>query len=145
MNNIFSEKILVSKVYNLLKRRGYAVAKEVPFLSRSIDLVCRNKNGEIVAIEIKIKKWDKALKQAKYCLLGTSKVYVYLSSVTVTKEIKESFGGIGVGLTVINIGTNGRICTSSILEPTNHSIEWMPFRDMLTNSFFRRLHNRGKS
>jgi len=144
MNNIFSEKILVSKVYNLLKRRGYAVAKEVPFVSRSIDLVYRNRNSEIVAIEIKIKKWDTALKQARYCLLGTSKVYVYLSNATVTEEIKESFRRIGLGLAVINIGTNGKISISCVLEPTNHSIEWMPFRNRLTNSFFHRLHTGGK-
>lgn len=142
MNNIPSEKVLLSKVYNLLKRRGYAVTKEVPFLSRSIDLVYKDKNNEIVAIEIKIKKWDRALKQARYCLLGTSRVYVYLSNVIVTEKIKESFKKIGLGLAVINTGSNGKISISHILEPTNDLIEWMPLRNALASNFYCRLCKR---
>jgi DNA-binding sugar fermentation-stimulating protein len=48
-----SEKKLVENIISHLKGKGYFVATEVPFLSRSIDIVYQTKKKEIVAIELK--------------------------------------------------------------------------------------------
>ena len=55
-----------------------SIAREVPFLSRCIDLVLLTKTQEAIAIEFKIKNWRKAIEQAKNHMLGADKVYICL-------------------------------------------------------------------
>lgn len=59
------------------KREGYNVEREVPMRNKVIDIVCQS-NKEIIAIEVKVRNWKKALKQAVIYQLCANKTYVAL-------------------------------------------------------------------
>ncbi len=103
-----SEKKLVENIISHLKGKGYFVATEVPFLSRSIDIVYQTKKKEIVAIEAKMDHCKKALNQAKYCMLGASRVYVCLPERKITEKIKKRYLEMGVGLIHADKPSNGK-------------------------------------
>ncbi len=65
-NKYKTERYLVENIVSYLTKKGYQIAIEVPFLSRSIDIVYQTKRGEIVAIEAKMDYCKRAFNQAKY-------------------------------------------------------------------------------
>ena len=102
------EKTLVKNLVSYLKKKGHRVKLEVPFLYRSIDIVYKTKRGELVAIEVKMDHCKKALDQAKYCLLGASRVYVCLPKRKITCNIREKFLNMDIGLIHANKRSNDR-------------------------------------
>jgi hypothetical protein len=70
---------MVDECYNYLSKKEdlYTdIAREVPFLSRCIDLVLISNKREIITIEFKVKNWREAIGQAKDHMLGADKVYI---------------------------------------------------------------------
>jgi len=49
---------------------------EVPFATRSIDMVMINNNKEIISIEFKLKNWSRAIEQARVDTSGADKSYI---------------------------------------------------------------------
>jgi hypothetical protein len=63
--------------YFLSKNGKYeCIVREVPFLSRCIDLVLITREYQTITIEFKINNWRKALEQAKNHKLGADKSYI---------------------------------------------------------------------
>lgn len=63
----------------LLNLKSYTnVVREVPFLSRCIDMVMITQENETITIEFKIKDWRHALEQVKSHKLGADKAYICL-------------------------------------------------------------------
>jgi len=107
-NKYQTERYLVKNIVSYLKKKGYQIALEVPFLSRSIDIVYQTKKGEIVAIEAKMDYCKRAFNQAKYCLLGASRVYVCLPERRVAENIRQRFLNMGIGVIHTDKPSNGR-------------------------------------
>lgn len=93
------ENDLVKRSISLLKKEKYCkeIKKEIPFLSRCIDVVYINQYDEVVSIEFKIKDVHHAIEQAKNHKLGADKSYICLpkrklSEKTMNEIINENLG-----------------------------------------------------
>ena len=76
MHPFFLELELIKPVSDYLKNKGYQVFHEIKIGFCRADLV-GFKNDEVVAVELKLSDWKKAIKQAKNYQLGAD--YVYLA------------------------------------------------------------------
>lgn len=77
----------------------YKVELEIPIYRNRIDLVAYN-DEEIIAVELKLKNWKRALRQAAYYQLGADFSYIampFYSAVEVFKR-KQYLEKEGVGL-----------------------------------------------
>lgn len=98
------EKILVEKVAEYFKSKGYVVYKEVRIPTappRYIDLLALN--GKVLAIEVKVSDWKTALKQANLYTLIADKSYVAIweKKRKVVLENIELFKQFGIGIILV--------------------------------------------
>ncbi|MEG9429966.1 MAG: hypothetical protein VZQ61_03470 [Christensenellaceae bacterium] len=93
------EKVLQ---YLLTNKDYLLVGEEIPFLSRCIDIVVLNKNEEIISIELKIKDWKHAIKQAANHKLGSDYAYICLPKRKLTEVLEKSICEAKVGLMMYN-------------------------------------------
>jgi hypothetical protein len=74
------------------------IVREVPFLSRCIDVVLITTSGITITIEFKINDWKHAIEQAKTHMLGTDKAYVCLPRKTPSDEMISMLKDAQIGL-----------------------------------------------
>lgn len=98
------EKEIVPKVKKFFGKRGYKTYREVRIKRRRMDLVCLEGN-ELVAIEVKVKNWKRALQQAVVYRLCADKVWVSIWHKNVHNIEKGLFDKYGIG--VLNIKKEG--------------------------------------
>jgi len=91
------EKEIYPQIESYLENEGFNYSREVKFLTRHIDLVCVN-GEKIIAIEVKIKDWKRALQQALTCRLCAHEVYVAMWHEFTHRVPVELFGEYGIGL-----------------------------------------------
>ena len=82
------------------------VVREVPFLSRCIDIVIITKEFKSITIEFKIKDWRKAIEQAKNHKLGADKSYICLPEKKINKELVRLLEQEQIGLYIYNPNTS---------------------------------------
>ncbi len=66
---------LIEPLTAYFETRGYSVKLEVPVYRNRADMVAYN-DDELIAIELKLKNWKRALRQASYYQLGTDYSYI---------------------------------------------------------------------
>jgi hypothetical protein len=66
---------LVEPVSQYFSDSGYSIALEVPVYRNRADLVAYTET-ELIAVELKLKKWQRALRQAGYYQLGADYTYI---------------------------------------------------------------------
>ena len=69
------ENDLYRPMYNYFKKRNYSIEFEVPIHCNRIDLVAYNQI-HLIAVELKLKNWHRALRQATYYQLGADFSYI---------------------------------------------------------------------
>lgn len=74
------------------------VVREVPFLSRCIDMVMITQEKETITVEFKIKNWRHALEQVKSHKLGADKAYICLPIKKPSEELLYALTKEHVGL-----------------------------------------------
>ncbi len=94
---MYSEKAMYAPLESYFHSRGFQTFREVPLLTRRIDLLGVNHSG-ITAVELKVKNWQKALQQALSYRLCANKVYVAVSEEFVHRVDTELFGHYGIGI-----------------------------------------------
>lgn len=83
--------------------RDYIKKREVPLISRKIDLLMLElSSNEIIAIEVKVTNWRKALKQASCYLLCADRAYVALWHDFIHRINPQAFDKEGIGLLEVN-------------------------------------------
>jgi len=92
-----SEKAMYAPLESYFRGRGFQTFKEVPLLTRRIDLLGVN-HSDIAAVELKVKNWQKALQQALSYRLCANKVYVAVSKAFVHRIDTEVFRHYGIGI-----------------------------------------------
>jgi hypothetical protein len=92
-----TELDLIDALSESMKKQGYIVATEVPFMSQSIDLVVEI-NGALIAIEAKLHNWKRAINQAATHLLGADAVYVCMPLKKPPVKMIERLRQLGIGL-----------------------------------------------
>ena len=86
-----------------LKQRQLRFYREVPLISKRIDYLCVDQElKELIAIEIKVKDWKRALQQALTYRLGANKVYIALWHEYIHRIDKEVLDRYGVGILEVN-------------------------------------------
>jgi hypothetical protein len=96
---------MANKCYNYLCQKSDIyphIVREVPFLSRCIDLVLLTKNEETIAIEFKIKDWRQAIEQAKNHMLCADKVYICLPHRNPSESLMNLLLSEEIGLFLYN-------------------------------------------
>jgi len=126
-----SELELQVKIYNLFRDNGYDVYTEVPFLTRSIDIVAV-RNGRVCTYELKLHDWRKAIKQSIDHLHGADESYICLPKMTkISDEMLELAQANGIGVVLFDIESNS---LEEVLPPQESEFEWPPAKSWLTSA-----------
>lgn len=97
------ESEMYPAIIDFFKKRKYNISFEVEYLGKRIDLVAKN-NEEILAVELKVNRWRKALQQARVHALVADKSYVALHQESIDSALnhRDLFLASGVGLLEVN-------------------------------------------
>lgn len=95
------ESSMTTKVSEYFKNKGYQTSNEVSVIGKKIDLVAFNKRNSI-AVELKVKDWNRALRQATIHQLVADYVYVAIWHEFIHRVNIEKFKQLGVGLLEVN-------------------------------------------
>lgn len=102
MKTTFSEREMVIKFCEILEKEGKIFAVEVPFFSRSIDLVFTDSDGKYRAIEFKLKNWRQAVVQAKRYMLGAEFTFVCIPQNIYNEQVKKEILASNCGLIIFD-------------------------------------------
>jgi len=91
------EKDMLNDIRFFFETKGYEVFTEVPFFSKRIDLICV-KDSDVIAVEMKIKDWKKALWQAYVNQLCAVKSYVAMWHEYTHRIDRKRFKKYGIGI-----------------------------------------------
>jgi len=98
------EHELISTIESALNK-DYQIDREVPMIDKFIDIVAISKNPnekEIIAIEVKIKNWKRAIQQAITYRLCADKVYVAIWHEFRHRVDENVLDYFGIGLMEVN-------------------------------------------
>ena len=117
----------------LLRQDAYRVVKrEVPFLSRCIDVVLVDQANTLISIEFKVSKWRHAIEQVSNHKLGSDAAYICLPKRTITEKLRQAVTDAGIGLLLYDITANEKL---SVVIPAPKQNDNVPaFRDILMST-----------
>lgn len=129
------EEEMMEKGFTYLSgiERFAEIKKEVPFLSRCIDVVILDENNLIISIEFKVKKWRQAIEQATNHKLGADKAYICLPKRELSVPLREALEKRGIGLLLFD--PNGEEVITEAFPPASTSTNVFAFREMLVANF----------
>jgi hypothetical protein len=115
------ESVMANDCYEYFSKNlpNTVIVREVPFLSRCIDLVLVAKGTETVTIEFKIKNWRRAIEQARDHLLGSDAAYVCLPQRVVSDTLTCALNDAGIGLMLYSSEAEEKV-SKCISAPENH-------------------------
>jgi hypothetical protein len=91
------------KVRTHLLDEGFVVRREVPFLSKRIDIVgVQSESRQILAVEAKVRDWRKGLRQALTYRLCADEVYLALAAPYAKRADRGLLAEFGVGLMAVD-------------------------------------------
>ncbi len=100
-----SEQKIQKSIFKVLKGKYPAVEQEISVLNRCVDIVFINDEQELISMEVKLKDWRKALKQASDHQLYTDRSYICMpknASGKINESFQESLEQTGIGLILIS-------------------------------------------
>lgn len=103
MYSFYLELELIKPVSSYFKNQGYNIRREVKIGFCRADLVAFKKD-EVVAVELKLKDWKKAIMQLKNYQLGANFVFLaipLLKAYTILRKAEFYLKKDGIGLLVI--------------------------------------------
>ena len=92
-------------VGNLWRQRGARLAYEVPIYEHFLDMVAVQNPRPVVAVELKVRDWRRAIKQAVVAQLAADEVYIALWHVHVVSVDRLLLDATGVGLISVDEAT----------------------------------------
>lgn len=115
MNKIKLESDLLDPLSKYFRRKGFRWQQtEVNFYDYRIDLCGYSKSlDEIVAVELKMRKWRRALEQSLIYQLCCDTVFAALPRESISRNTIAEFSNHGIGL----IGVGSTRCVQ-VLQPT---------------------------
>ncbi len=127
---MISERKLVSETEDYFQEMKFNTVREVPLFENRIDLVVHDRRfSKIIAVEVKVDKWFRALQQAVLYRMCADKVYVALSEEFVHRVDIQQMKEYGVGLLSVNGSLN------EILPPDpSKYVTHQKARDLVRNS-----------
>lgn len=123
-----TEAEMVFDCYKKIKKddKYKEVVLEVPYLSRSIDMVIVDHEDCIISIEFKLQNWKKALEQAKDHKLGSDKAYICMPEPAngFSPQFKDELINNGIGLFVYDKNYNYSL--NEFIKPKIDTNKWLP-------------------
>jgi len=104
MYPFYLELELTKPVVDFFKSQGYTVRREVRIGFFKADIVAF-KEENVVAVELKLKDWKKAIIQAKNYQLGADFVYIaipLMKSFNILRKAQCKLENEGIGLLIVN-------------------------------------------
>ena len=104
MYPFYLELELIKPILDYFSNQGYNVKREVKIGFFKADIVGFQKDN-VIAVELKLKDWKKALVQAKNYQLGADYVYIavpLMKSFNILRKAKYKLESAGIGLLVVN-------------------------------------------
>ena len=104
MYPFYLELELTKPVIDYFRSQGYKVRQEVKIGFFRADIVAFKKES-VVAVELKLKNWKKAIIQAKNYQLGADYVYIaipLMKSFNILRKAQYKLEKEGIGLLIIN-------------------------------------------
>lgn len=95
------EELLMVAVGNLWRKRGARLAYEVPLYERFLDMVAVQESL-VVAIELKVANWRRALQQAVVAQLAADEAYIAVCSRPAARVNRALLASTGIGLIVVD-------------------------------------------
>ena len=126
MYPFYLELELFKPVYNYFKNQGYVVKREVKIGYCRADIVAF-KDDIVIAVELKLQNWKKAIIQAKNYQLGADYVYVaflLMKSYSVLRKAEFNLKSSGIGFLIINDKTL-KVCKIIEARKSNRKIGTM--------------------
>jgi hypothetical protein len=112
-------------------QKGFLIREEVPFLLKVADLLCLHEDsGECIAIEVKVKDWRKALKQAIVYQMMADRVYIAMSNRHIKSIDHDLLAENAVGL--ISVDLNGTVCLISEAAPSPRRLPYFTSQAIAT-------------
>ncbi len=119
--------------YNYLTKYEYKnIVREVPFLSRCIDLVLVSATGEVISIEFKMKNWRHAIEQAKNHMLGADRAYICLPNKKPSQSLLDALEHAHIGLYLYSPNDVELMIEAVPAPSNNHKVN--AFQSMLKNT-----------
>jgi len=108
MYPFYLELELFKPVSDYFKKKGYKIRNEIKIGFCRADLVAF-KDKEVIAVELKMSNWKKAIVQAKNYQFGSDYVYIavpLLKSYNILKKAEFLLKKEGIGLLIVNEKTS---------------------------------------
>lgn len=123
-------------VRRFLKGEGYSrVIRELAFFDRSIDMygVAWGDEDRTIAVELKLRKWQKALHQAALYQLCSHYSYVAMPKKVAQALVeREDFKAAGVGILSVDIASKAvEVVLPAVLSTQAKGHYVGPYKDML--------------
>lgn len=123
-----TENEMVNICYNIFEENNKYknIIREVPFLSRSIDMVLITLDDEIISIEFKLKDWKQAIKQAVDHKNGSDKAYICMPKPPMgfKDDFLNELNEKGIGL--LEFLPDSRESIREIITAKENKNRWIP-------------------
>jgi hypothetical protein len=125
------EAELEARVAGLLRDAGWRTYRQVPILSRCADIVAVLDEDTVLAVEVKLKDWKRALEQARDHLLACDYVAVCLPKAELSDEARARMRQEGVGFIGFDAPNNSLVMD---LDGLDRSECWPPAREWVASA-----------
>lgn len=100
---MISENLVQNQVKEHFEHECFTVYEEVPMLGNRIDIVATKKGGsEVIAVEVKVSDWKRAVQQAVLYRLVADRVYVAIWEDFVHRVDFDVLRHFGIGVLEVN-------------------------------------------
>lgn len=126
-----TEHNLQKKIVKILKKDYKIVKDQVPLMNRCADVVYVDDSNEIISLEIKLKNWKQAIKQAKDHSLVVDRSYICMPSNQNYKkniEFNLKLREFNIGLLFFDTKKNN---FEVVHTPSKSVFNWKPSRKKL--------------
>lgn len=118
--------------YFVSQEKYKLVKREIPFLSRCIDVVLLDDENKIISIEFKVNNWRHAIEQAKNHKLGADKAYICIPKRKISESFSNAIKDAGIGL--MEFDPNETEIIHEVISAPNEASNIPVFRNILRDN-----------
>ena len=124
-----TEQAIQEKIFSSIKSQFEKAGLEISVLNRCIDIAYLNADSELITIEIKLRDWRTALKQALDHQLYADRAYIYLPKPRrgeASPKLIELLNEYGIGLVWFKFDGEGEGLSFEELVVARKSLSYWP-------------------
>jgi len=135
-----SEQHIQDMIYFAIKSRHETVGVEISVLNRCIDIAYLNGEQELITIEIKLRDWRQAVRQALDHQIYADRSYICLPKPqrSMNPDLEALLEDSGIGLIWFEAESleSGQIKMEEVKAAKRNTICWMPARRKVENMLY---------